>query len=514
MALGTVVAFAVVFRTNLGWQRYWEAMTQQHFMYSKWADAYSQFVAFATVTMVQTRAKGGADAAAKVKRVNDIVRRMAKNFSLLSALAADRLTHGDTERMERRIELGVVRNWSKQVVMRGQLRVGKDLTHATRLPGFHAEVPGQPQEDMQNAWDISYVVKEVPNDQELKMLEHSSDRVGVVMYWIIQDLAEISKDIDIAPPIQSRMYQELSNGMLGFNNSLKIADVPFPFPYAQLLTLLLTVFALFIPVYIVVFTKSMFASPILSFIVFQGFWGINEVAKELENPFGTDENDISLADFHARFMDMLSEVEEARGINKWAPETKELRKDTVTVEPSVVGQATAIDGPAPQPPKDLTSVCVVPPEFLPAPLGVLEGTGSASSSPPQNLSGLHIPPTGFATTLHNASRSSAMPPSPRRAEGNSPRPSSPRQQKKAEDAIGNFPGRKLGGTGGGSIDMFDQNLSMIGARMEQHLAQLAKELCVISRLASDGRQQIMQSHEGDGAGAAQLPPDKSQLAHV
>lgn len=33
------------------------------------------------------------------------------------------------------------------------------------------------------------------------------------MYWIIWDLADAMKDIDIAPPIQSRMYQELSNGM-------------------------------------------------------------------------------------------------------------------------------------------------------------------------------------------------------------------------------------------------------------------------------------------------------------
>ena len=28
------------------------------------------------------------------------------------------------------------------------------------------------------------------------------------MYWIIWDLADAMKDIDIAPPIQSRMYQE------------------------------------------------------------------------------------------------------------------------------------------------------------------------------------------------------------------------------------------------------------------------------------------------------------------
>ena len=28
-----------------------------------------------------------------------------------------------------------------------------------------------------------------------------------VMYWIIWDLASVMKDLDTAPPIQSRMYQ-------------------------------------------------------------------------------------------------------------------------------------------------------------------------------------------------------------------------------------------------------------------------------------------------------------------
>ena len=45
------------------------------------------------------------------------------------------------------------------------------------------------------------------------------------------------------------MYQELSNGMLGFYNCLKIADVPFPLPYAQLLGLLLIAFSCLIPFY-------------------------------------------------------------------------------------------------------------------------------------------------------------------------------------------------------------------------------------------------------------------------
>merc|ERR1719277_2306254 len=129
--------------------------------------------------------------------------------------------------------------------------------------------------------------------------------------------------------------------MLGFNNCMKIADVPFPFPYAQLLTILLTVYACFIPIYITVFTDSLIASPILAFLLFQGIWGVNEVAKELENPFGADENDISLADFHARFLDVMWEVtpedpreEPAKGEVKEDKEQTTVRDSLMRKSPS------------------------------------------------------------------------------------------------------------------------------------------------------------------------------------
>eukprot|EP00419_Tripos_fusus_P072888 CAMPEP_0172881924 /NCGR_PEP_ID=MMETSP1075-20121228/118782_1 /TAXON_ID=2916 /ORGANISM="Ceratium fusus, Strain PA161109" /LENGTH=104 /DNA_ID=CAMNT_0013734485 /DNA_START=49 /DNA_END=360 /DNA_ORIENTATION=- len=41
--LGVLVSFAVVFRVNLAWGRYWEALTSVHGMYSKWGDAFMQF---------------------------------------------------------------------------------------------------------------------------------------------------------------------------------------------------------------------------------------------------------------------------------------------------------------------------------------------------------------------------------------------------------------------------------------------------------------------------------------
>lgn len=330
-ALGGLVTFAVVFRSNLGWQRYWEAMTQMQFMYSKWADVFSQMHAFCTVTIDQTAdGKGGTEAEAKIRRIRTRLASVENNFAMLSAIAADRLIHGDTHRMERRAS---VASWSQQVVLRRELRVGKDLTGAKELPlfvtlGTSAGSFGSPvsvNQSLASSWKPTYIVSRKPSRRVLDLLAQSSDRVNVVMYWVIHDLAKAQKDLDISPPIQSRMYQELSNGMLGFNNCLKIADVPFPFPYAQLLSVLIVMFSAFVPVYIVVFTKSMTAGPILTFLITIGLWGLNEVAKELENPFGLDVNHISLVDFHARFVDALADIQLAH-------EAKELTDGEVDKE--------------------------------------------------------------------------------------------------------------------------------------------------------------------------------------
>lgn len=310
-ALGVVVAFAIVFRTNLGWQRYWEAVTQLHYMYSKFADAYSQFYAFASVTVAEARSTGGAGTEAKVQRVVDEACRLEVLFHMLSALACHRLLNGDTQRMEATHRHSV---WKKQIVERSELRPteGPGCYSLPILVGENSS-SDQPLEACNTA--KAFWVKVAPDSETLAELQESPDRTNTIMHWILFSLAKVSKDLDIAPPIQSRMYQELSNGMLGFSNAQKIADVPFPFPYAQLLTVVLVMYSVFIPLYVTIFTRSMVIGPVMTFLLFVGVWCVNEVAIELENPFGTDLNDISVPDFHLRFSDALTDIRRANGID-------------------------------------------------------------------------------------------------------------------------------------------------------------------------------------------------------
>lgn len=325
-ALGGMIVIALVFRTNQGWGRYWEAVGQLHLMYSKWGDAFAQIFAFSQVSIMRARATNEPADLEKCKRLEALLDSLTNNFILLSAIAAHRLSNGDVQKIEEKVR------WSEQILKREVLQrdkmqfpafkaVGKTAGPAEmvlKAPTMH--LAGSKTTDSKSSsgskhqrYDLRnyLVVRQVPSDDERLLLEQSTDPASVVMYWIVHDLAEISKDLAIAPPIQTRMYQELSNGMLGFNQCVKLADVPFPFPYAQVLTYCLVCYTAFIPVYIVCFTSSRIVDPILAFALFQGIWGLNETAKELENPFGPDDNDITLIDFHLRFMDQCEEILEA-----------------------------------------------------------------------------------------------------------------------------------------------------------------------------------------------------------
>jgi len=103
--------------------------------------------------------------------------------------------------------------------------------------------------------------------------------------------------VKIPPPICSRVYQELSRGMVNLHNAKKITDVQFPFPYAQLISLLLLSHAVLTPVVVASFLEQPWWAAMVTFVPVFGMFSVNEVANELEMPFGEDENDLDLHRF-------------------------------------------------------------------------------------------------------------------------------------------------------------------------------------------------------------------------
>ena len=111
----------------------------------------------------------------------------------------------------------------------------------------------------------------------------------------------------IAPsPLVSRIFQELSNGLIGYENCTKIKEVPVPFAYVQFNALLLIMFACITPVAVACFTRNVVLSVLISILIVGGFGAMWLVTNELEDPFGSDDNDLALVHYHDLFAQSIN----------------------------------------------------------------------------------------------------------------------------------------------------------------------------------------------------------------
>lgn len=94
----------------------------------------------------------------------------------------------------------------------------------------------------------------------------------------------------IAPPIVARAYQEFADAHASAGQASKLAETPFPYPLRQLLALMLIAFQVLVPMCVAAFVDSPALVATLSFFTCLGYMGLNEVARELELPYGLGAN--------------------------------------------------------------------------------------------------------------------------------------------------------------------------------------------------------------------------------
>jgi len=137
--------------------------------------------------------------------------------------------------------------------------------------------------------------------------EAVKDQVFMVFTWVQDTLIRRLGygGLAVPAPIATRLFQELSNGMLGYNNAAKIHDTPFPFPYAQLITLALAILTLTCGFVMNCFVKSAWWAAVFTFVAIAGYYAINEVAIELEDPFGDDANDLPMGSYQRDYNNRL-----------------------------------------------------------------------------------------------------------------------------------------------------------------------------------------------------------------
>jgi predicted membrane chloride channel (bestrophin family) len=147
-------------------------------------------------------------------------------------------------------------------------------------------------------------------EEEQSRLHGATDKVAIVLMWMEEAVsrAQVQGVLLIAPPIMARVYNELGAGLEGFNGAFRIALVPFPFCFSQMIGWCLVVFVVLCPMVAFVFTGGEILTSVLTFCSLMGFWGLNRIALELENPFGCEVNHLPLAELHHAFVEALGEM--------------------------------------------------------------------------------------------------------------------------------------------------------------------------------------------------------------
>jgi len=144
--------------------------------------------------------------------------------------------------------------------------------------------------------ELDYIDIEGFEAADIDHMRSSPDTCELVLQWIQRIIVDASASelIKIAPPILSRVYNQLGNGIVRLNNARKIRDFPVPFPLAQMVTFMLLIHWMTTVVICAVTINSIAMKAIIAFTVTAPLWGINYMSVELENPFGDDANDLPL----------------------------------------------------------------------------------------------------------------------------------------------------------------------------------------------------------------------------
>jgi predicted membrane chloride channel (bestrophin family) len=308
-----LVGFILVFRTNFGYVRYWEAFDAVQRMGAKWLDGACMAVVFdakgdASQPFLQSSVasdkhsldygrgsvpKGGIDH-------HDFFVEVMHLFSLMHALALQHLRcDSDISNLENHSE----ESQSMRMSM-SALGDTPQLTYATnKLANFgfnHAHHKGVPMHLKVLGGLLPEEREKLTADSQGNLLS-TVTRVTMVESWIMRRLIarqkhEPSGDMcKTAPPILSRMVQVVSDGNLGFSQASKAAEVPFPFPYHNMIRAFLFIFGLSVPFIINSKVFNPVARAIINFIVVWAYFALAEASDNLEDPFlPYDPNDLPL----------------------------------------------------------------------------------------------------------------------------------------------------------------------------------------------------------------------------
>mmetsp|Transcript_35457 Transcript_35457/g.81099 ORF Transcript_35457/g.81099 Transcript_35457/m.81099 type:complete len:591 (-) Transcript_35457:129-1901(-) len=230
-----LVGFLIVFRTSEAYGRFWDGCTATHQLRAHWFSACAETLAFCKHSRVAQ------------EHICDFQHTLVRLFSLLHAVALAEIEDCESD----------------------------DPMEVMAL--------GYPLIDIQSLSKAS-----------LLRLRESVTKVELVYQWLQQLLVENINTgvLDIPAPILARSFDQLTAGMLQFQEAMKISTIPFPFPYAQTAQWLLILHWVAVPFMACQWVSSTGWAFVFAFLQVFVLWALNLIAVEIENPFGMDANDI------------------------------------------------------------------------------------------------------------------------------------------------------------------------------------------------------------------------------
>jgi len=144
----------------------------------------------------------------------------------------------------------------------------------------------------------------------IRSLATESMKTEIVIQWLKSFIVECMSSgiLNIPAPILTRVFQELDVSISRYHAAERFSQVPFPFPYAATMDLILVVHAFVTPVVMInLFTNTWLPIPTVGIVIFF-LWSVHLVAGELENPFDGGTNDFDLAALQSELNQRLQTI--------------------------------------------------------------------------------------------------------------------------------------------------------------------------------------------------------------
>ncbi len=275
------VGFTIVMRVQLAYSRYWEALNQVYVMWSRLSDACTQCIAFDHMAI------GEALEHAELFR-----EQIVHLCSLLSALAMQSLQH---------------REAYLDSIVPYELQYSRDAEGRFKGASMSAIERGKAVTGMQMEAKRPEVIGGLPDTERQLLMTGPYRRVDIVNSWILRciTLRQSQGGLCVPPPMLTRVFQELSNTMLGFKQARMVADTPFPFAFSQMALFQTIVMMVSIPIIVAAYTTRYSLAGVISAVCVAGFQSLLEIALELEAPFRGHYNQLPILERHREFNELL-----------------------------------------------------------------------------------------------------------------------------------------------------------------------------------------------------------------